>query len=55
VCIQYFHNQFAEYIVTDTYVTYAMGTGTKEMPAQQQAYLQAAKDAGLSIPLMPSH
>ncbi|KAJ7438255.1 hypothetical protein FB451DRAFT_1192775 [Mycena latifolia] len=26
-----------------------MGTGTNGMPAQQQAYLQAAKDAGLTV------
>ncbi|KAJ7111018.1 hypothetical protein C8R44DRAFT_933932 [Mycena epipterygia] len=35
--------------VPNTYVTYTMGTGTKGMPAQQQAYLQAAKDAGLTV------
>ncbi|KAJ6506627.1 hypothetical protein C8R45DRAFT_970160 [Mycena sanguinolenta] len=33
----------------NTYVTYTMGTGVNGMPAQQQAYLQAAKDAGLTV------
>ncbi|KAJ6568922.1 hypothetical protein B0H19DRAFT_1256616 [Mycena capillaripes] len=35
--------------VPNTYVTYTMGTGTQRMPAEQQAYLQAAKDAGLAV------
>ncbi|KAJ7866960.1 hypothetical protein B0H14DRAFT_3133026 [Mycena olivaceomarginata] len=35
--------------VPNTYVTYTMGTGTQGMPAEQQAYLQAAKDAGLAV------
>jgi chitinase len=35
--------------VPNTYVTYTMGTGTQGMAAEQQAYLQAAKDAGLAV------
>ncbi|KAJ7193927.1 hypothetical protein GGX14DRAFT_587328 [Mycena pura] len=35
--------------VPNTYITYTMGTGTGGMPAEQQAYLQAAKDAGLTV------
>ncbi|KAJ7265561.1 hypothetical protein C8J57DRAFT_1229793 [Mycena rebaudengoi] len=35
--------------VPNTYVTYTLGTGTNGMPAQQQAYIQAAKDAGLIV------
>jgi hypothetical protein len=49
VRIEYLPNQSAEYVVTDTYVTYTLGTGTNGMPAQQQAYIQAAKDAGLIV------
>ncbi|KAF7368269.1 Chitinase [Mycena venus] len=35
--------------VPNTYVTYTMGTGASGMPDQQQAYLRAAKDAGLIV------
>jgi hypothetical protein len=49
VHIEYSPNQFAEYLVTDTYITYTLGTGKQGMPAEQQAYLRAAKDAGLAV------
>ncbi|KAF8183495.1 hypothetical protein K438DRAFT_1766782 [Mycena galopus ATCC 62051] len=35
--------------VPNTYVTYTLGTGAQGMPSEQQAYLQAAKDAGLAV------
>jgi len=38
-----------KHAVPNTYVTYTLGTGTNGMPAQQQAYLKAAQDAGLTV------
>ncbi|KAJ7856225.1 hypothetical protein B0H14DRAFT_3136105 [Mycena olivaceomarginata] len=35
--------------VPNTYITYTLGTGKQGMPAEQQAYLRAAKDAGLAV------
>jgi hypothetical protein len=38
--------------IPDTYITYTMGTSANGMPPQQLAYLQAAKNSGVTVDAM---